>query len=300
MRRSGGGFPTPYSTDAGYPGKTKGAFGPESADWGSFTVGGAGLQERSAHPSLFFCTGCGSSCINPSISELEWCESCLDLGCLFSAVDCMQRETCSPSEAELEPSEAGTGKFESWKPTGPIFFPESFDSEDSTAASEADLCIARTARAARRVRRRRRRKMCQDPKATESEPTEKEPILELHTFQDGSIEAKGRELGSALRSGKPISDLESSVVEWASSTEVLGEDSLAYQVAFCLMEELEAPGSSLPPVTLGKFMEGLVPPGTDPSEDKIVLVSANVTSWRDEHHKWFSSTQATFPAVQET
>ena len=66
------------------------------------------------------------------------------------------------------------------------------------------------------------------------------------------------------------------------------------------MEELEAPGSSLPPVTLGKFMEGLVPPGTDPSEDKIVLVSANVTSWRDEHHKWFSSTQATYMAVQET
>ena len=51
---------------------------------------------------------------------------------------------------------------------------------------------------------------------------------------------------------------------------------MAYQVACRLMEELEAPGSSLPSVTLGKFMEGLVPPGTDPSEDKIVLVSANV------------------------
>ena len=124
----------------------------------------------------------------------------------------MQRETCKSSEAELEPSVAGTGKFESRKPTGPIFFPESFDSDDSTAASEADLCIARTARAARRVRRRRRRKMCQDPKA-----------LELDTVQDGSIEATGRELGSALRSGKPISDLESSVVEWASSMEVPGE-----------------------------------------------------------------------------
>ena len=301
VRRSGGGIPTPYGTDEGYPDKTKGAVGPESEDWGSFTVGGAGHQEWSTHPSLFFCTGCGSSCNNPSISELEWCESCLDLGCLFSAVDCVQRETCSPSEAEPEPSEARTGNFESWKPTGPIFFRETFDdSDDSTAASEADLCTARTARAARRVRRRRRRKMCQDPKAQKSEPTKKEPILELDTFQDGLIEAKGRELGSALRLGKPISDLESSVVEWASSTEVLGEDSLAYQVAFCLMEELEAQGSSLPSVTLGKFMEGLGPPGTDPSKDKIVLVSANVTSWRDEHHKWFSSTGATYMAVQET
>ena len=46
----------------------------------------------------------------------------------------MQWIACKGETAVLqklrEPSEAETGKFESWKPTGPIFFRESFDLDD--------------------------------------------------------------------------------------------------------------------------------------------------------------------------